>query len=125
MPFEAVHRFARISARKVRPLADLIRGKHADEALDLLRYQPQRGARLLEKVVRSALGNAEDRRARNIQGLVVVEARVDDGPMFKRVMPGSRGMAAVIKRRMCHIRVALDALYETSEAGEAAAGEKS
>ena len=75
MAYEAVHRFARISARKVRPLADLIRGKHADEALDLLRYQPQRGARLLEKVPRSALGNAEDRRAPAISELVVVDAR--------------------------------------------------
>ena len=75
----------------MRPLADLIRGKHADEALDLLRYQPQRGARLLEKVLKSALGNAEDRRAPNVQNLVVVDARVDDGPMFKRIRPaGSR-----------------------------------
>ena len=46
MAFRASHRFARISASKVRPLADLVRGKYADEALDILRYQPQRGARL-------------------------------------------------------------------------------
>ncbi len=65
MAYQAVHRFARISARKVRPLADLIRGKHADEALDILRYMPQRGARLLEKVLKSAMGNAEDRRVRD------------------------------------------------------------
>ena len=69
MAYEAVHRFARISARKVRPLADLIRGKFADEALDILRYQPHRGARMLEKVLRSALANAEDRRAPNLQRL--------------------------------------------------------
>ena len=56
MAYAAVHRFARISARKVRPLADLIRGKFADDALDILRYQPHRGARMLEKVLRSALG---------------------------------------------------------------------
>ena len=54
MPYHATHRFARISARKVRPLADMIRGKFADEALDILRYQPHRGARLLEKVLKSA-----------------------------------------------------------------------
>ena len=116
MPYEAVHRFARISARKVRPIADLIRGKHADDAINLLRYQPQRGARLLEKVLKSALGNAEDRRARNLQPLVVVETGIDEGPMFKRVMPGSRGMAALIKRRMCHIHVKLDALHEEEPA---------
>ena len=63
MAYTATHRFARISARKVRSLANLIRGKHADEALDILKYMPHRGARMLEKVLKSALGNAEDRRA--------------------------------------------------------------
>lgn len=110
MAYEASHRFARISARKVRPLADLIRGKYADEALDILRYQPQRGARLLEKVLKSALGNAEDRRAHNLQNLIVVDVRIDGGPMFKRIRPRARGMAFMIKKRMSHIRVALDDL---------------
>ena len=108
MAFDATHRYARISARKVRPLADMIRGKFADEALDLLRYQPQRGARLLEKVLKSALGNAEDRRAASIGDLVVVDARIDDGPMFKRIRPRARGMAFGIKKRMSHIRISLD-----------------
>jgi large subunit ribosomal protein L22 len=110
MAYDAVHRFARISARKVRPLADLIRGKHADEALDILKYQPQRGARLLEKVLKSALGNAEDRRAPSVSDPVVVDARVDAGPMFKRVRPRARGMAFMIKKRMAHIKVSLDTL---------------
>ena len=110
MAYEATYRFARISAQKVRPLADLIRGKHADEALDILRYQPHRGARMLEKVLKSALGNAEDKRATNIGDLVVVDARADAGPMFKRIRPRARGMAFVIKKRMSHIRVALDTI---------------
>ena len=55
MAYNASHRYARISARKVRPLADLVRGKFADEALDILRYQPQRGARMLEKVILSMI----------------------------------------------------------------------
>ena len=105
MAYEATHRFARISARKVRPIADLIRGKHADEALDILRYMPHRGARMLEKVLKSALGNAEDRRALNVQNLVVIDARVDGGPMFKRVRPRARGMAFMVKRRMAHIHI--------------------
>ena len=108
MSYQAIHRFARISARKVRPLADMIRGKRADEALNILRYQPQRGARLLEKVIKSALGNAEDRRARNIQQLRVVDARVDGGPMFKRMRPRARGMAHIIKKRTSHIRIELE-----------------
>lgn len=108
MAYEASHRYARISARKVRPLADLIRGKKADEALALLKFQPQRGARMLEKVLHSALGNAEDRRAPHIDRLRVVEARVDGGPMFKRMRPRARGMAHIIQKRMSHIRIALD-----------------
>jgi len=108
MAYDASHRYARISARKVRPLVDMIRGKYADEALDILRYQPQRGARLIEKVLKSALGNAEDRRAASIGDLVVVDARIDDGPMFKRIRPRARGMAFGIKKRMSHIRISLD-----------------
>lgn len=108
MGYTAIHRYARISPRKVRSLADLVRGKHADDALDILRYMPHRGARLLEKVIRSALANAEDRRATNLGDLVVADVRVDGGPMFKRIRPHARGMADVIKRRMSHIRVELE-----------------
>jgi large subunit ribosomal protein L22 len=108
MGYKAKHRFARISARKVRALADIVRGKHADEALDLLRYMPQRGARMLEKVIKSALGNAEDRRATNVADLVVVDCRVDGGPMIKRIRPQARGMAFVIRKRMSHISVELE-----------------
>jgi large subunit ribosomal protein L22 len=108
MGYHAIHRGARISARKVRPLADLIRGKSADEALKLLRYQPQRGARMLEKVLKSALANAEDLRAPNLRHLKVIDARVDQGPIMKRMRPHARGMASVIKKRMSHIRVELE-----------------
>ncbi len=108
MAYRAMHRFAQISPRKVRPLADLVRGKFADEALELLRYQPQRGARLLEKVIRSALANAEDRRAANLNELMVIDVRVDQGPMFKRMRPHARGMGSVILKRMAHIHVALE-----------------
>jgi large subunit ribosomal protein L22 len=113
MAFRASHRHARISPRKVRPLADMIRGKFADEALDILRYQPQRGARMLEKVLRSALGNAQDPdqnpgRTVQVEQLVVVDARVDGGPMFKRIRPRARGMAFMIRKRTSHIHVALE-----------------
>ncbi len=108
MAYEAKHRYARISPRKVRAFADLIRGKSADDALNILRYQPNRGARMLEKVLKSALANAEDRRARNLGGLLVVDVRIDGGPMFKRLRPKARGMASIIKKRMSHISVALE-----------------
>ncbi|MAT71845.1 MAG: 50S ribosomal protein L22 [Planctomycetaceae bacterium] len=107
MAYTATHKHARISPRKVRPIADLIRGQRVDDAIAILQYQPQRGARLIEKVLKSALGNAEDLRAPNLGGLRVVEARVDGGPMFKRVRPRARGMAHVIKKRMSHIVVSI------------------
>ena len=107
MAYEAVHRFASISPQKARLMADLIRGKFADEALDILKYQPQRGARMLEKVLQSALANAEDRHEANLGALSVVDVRVDVGPITKRMRPKSRGMSAIIKKRTSHIRVAL------------------
>ncbi len=115
MPYQAKHKYARISPRKVRPLADMIRGKLADEALDILQYQPQRGARMLEKVLKSALGNARDPdnplnkgRMLDADQLYVSSATIDGGPMYKRIRPRARGMAFVIKKRLSHINVTLD-----------------
>jgi large subunit ribosomal protein L22 len=110
MEYRAIHRYADMSARKVRPFAALIRGRSADEALELLRFLPNKSARLLEQVVKSALGNAEDRGARNIEDLVVSESRVDGGPIMKRIMPRARGTAYPIKRRISHIHVTLSDL---------------
>src|SRR6516162_4272410 len=107
MEYKAMHRFADMSARKVRPFATLIRGRRADEALELLRFLPNKSARLLEQVVKSALGNAEDKGARHLDELTVVESRVDGGPMMKRIMPRARGTAYVIKRRLAHIHITL------------------
>ena len=117
MPYKASHRFMKISARKVRPLATMIRGKFADEALDILKYQPERGARLLEKVLKSALGNAQDPdqnpgKTVRVEQLVITDVRVDGGPMFKRIRPVSRGMAYMIKRRSAHISIALEEISE-------------
>ena len=108
MGYKATHRLARINPRKVRPLANLIRGKRVDDALSVLRLQPHRGARLLEKVLKSAMGNAEDQRAPNMAGLKVIEARVDGGPLFKRVRPRARGMAHIIARQFSHIHVEVE-----------------
>ena len=105
--FTAKQKYADMSARKVRPYATLIRGRVADEALELLRFLPNKSARLLEQVLKSALGNAEDRGARDIDDLIVRESCVDGGPMLKRIMPRARGTAYVIRRRYSHIHVAL------------------
>ena len=108
--YHATHRFARISVRKVRPLLDLIRGHYADDALDILKYMPHRGARLIEQVLKSAMANAEEKGVRNVGELIVADARGDGGPMFKRLMPRARGMAYLIRRRTAHIAIGLDDL---------------
>jgi large subunit ribosomal protein L22 len=112
MEFKAHHRFADVSSRKLRPFASLIRGRSADEALELLRYLPNKSARLLEQVVKSALGNAEDQRDNkgltfDMENLFVSESRIDGGPILKRIMPRARGTAYPIKRRYAHIHVTL------------------
>lgn len=105
MEYRAKHRYADMSARKIRPVAALIRGKLADEALELLRFLPSKSARLVEQVLKSALGNAEDRGARDMEDMIVSESRVDGGPIMKRHQPRARGSAYPIKRRYSHIHV--------------------
>jgi large subunit ribosomal protein L22 len=107
MKYLAKHRFADVTPRKMRPFAALIRGRRADEALETLRFYPNRSARLIEAVLKSALGNAEDRGARNIDDLVVVESRIDGGPILKRIQPRARGTAYPIKKRYSHVIVAV------------------
>jgi large subunit ribosomal protein L22 len=109
-PYKASHQFARISVRKLHPLLDLIRGRYATDALDLLKYMPHRGARMIEKVLKSAMANAEDRGVRDAGDLMVADARGDGGPMFKRMMPRARGMAYTIRRRSAHITIGLSDL---------------
>ncbi len=120
MEYTAKHRYADMNARKIRQFADLIRGRQADEAIELLSFYPNKGARLLEQVVQSAIGNAEDRGARQRDELIVTESRVDGAPTMKRFMPRARGSAFPIKRRYSHIIVTLsDMEEETPETGAA------
>jgi len=103
----ASHRYAPMSARKIRPYADLVRGKFADEALELLACYPSRGARLIEAVLKSAIANAEDQRAQNVASLEVVDIRIDGGPMSRRFRPKARGSSSVYFKRTAHITVAV------------------
>ena len=119
-PYKASHRFARMSVLKIRKILDLIRGKYADEAMQILKYLPHRGARYTEKVLKSAMANAEDQGVRNPGDLIVADARGDGAAMFKRLMPRARGMAHLIRRRSCHITIGLADL-ETALAGPEAA----
>src|SRR5262245_56795702 len=114
--YHAQHRFATISVRKLRPILDLVRGKYADDAVDILKYMPHRGARMIERVLKSAMANAEDKGVRNVGDLVISDARGDGGPMFMRLMPRARGMAYMIRRRSAHIQIGLTDL-ETLKGG--------
>lgn len=107
MIYKAKHRFADVAPRKMRPLATMIRGMNVDEAMEALKFLPNRGARLIEAVVKSAVGNAEDQGVKNVEDLVVSECRIDGAPMFKRIRPRARGTAFGIKRRLAHIVVSV------------------
>ena len=103
----ATYRYAGMSPRKIRLYADLIRDKTADEALQLLSFEITRSARLMEKVLKSAVGNARFKEIEDVEELVVVESRVDGGPVLKRSMPRARGSAYPIMKRLSHIHVGL------------------
>ena len=116
----AKHRFCDVSARKMRPFVQLIRGKNVDEAIEALRFYPNRGARMIEAVVKSALGNAEDKGCRNLDELVVSEAKIDGAPIIKRIQPRARGTAFPIKTRLSHITIGLAEVPEVAgDGGEA------
>ncbi|MDO5308231.1 MAG: 50S ribosomal protein L22 [Planctomycetia bacterium] len=105
--YSAIYKYAPISAQKVRVFANLIRGKYADEAMTLLSCYPNRGARMLEHTLKSAMANAADRNSAN-QDLRIVDVRVDGGPMRRRWKAGSRGASRIIKIRSSHISVVLE-----------------
>jgi large subunit ribosomal protein L22 len=110
---KAIARYIRVSPRKARLVADLVRGKTVAEALAILQYSPQIAARHIEKVLRSAIANAEhNHRVRNLDDLRV-HAVIDGGPVLKRIQPRAMGRAFWIRHRLAHITVAL---------GEAGAG---
>jgi len=104
---KAVARYIRVSPQKARRLADLIRGKSVGEALSILQYSPQMAARLLEKVLRSAIANAEhNHQVRGFEDLRV-GATVDGGPALKRIQPRAMGRAFHIRHRTSHITITL------------------
>ena len=99
-------RFVRVSARKARLVLDQIRGKSVGEALATLEYTPRAAARLVEKVLRSAVANAEhNHQVRNLDDLRVVRAIADGGPMLKRIQPRAMGRAFGIKHRTSHLTI--------------------
>ncbi|NLM25742.1 MAG: 50S ribosomal protein L22 [Firmicutes bacterium] len=104
---KATARYIRISPRKARAVIDLIRDKDVGEALAILRFTPNAAASVIEKVVNSAIANAENNYDLDPDSLYVAECYVDQGPIMKRVRPRARGMADRIRKRTSHITVVL------------------
>ncbi len=107
MAWRAIHRYARISPRKARLVVDLIRGRDCNEAAELLRFTPKRAAYYVQRVLRSAMANANEQEA-SMSRLFVTEARVDPGPIIKRWQPKDRGRAHPIHKGTSHITVVVD-----------------
>lgn len=105
--FRAMHRGAPMAPRKARYVADLVRGKPVNEALDTLRYCPRRAAAMFTKVVMSALANAQQDSEVNHHHLHVVDVRADDGQTFKRWTPRSRGQMYPLLKRYSNLTVVL------------------
>lgn len=107
MESRAILRYARITPRKARRVVDLIRGKSAGDALLSLRFMPYRGARFVEKLLKSAISNAEQKKAVDPEEMKIIKAFVDQGPVLKRVEPRAMGRANIIRKRSCHITLVL------------------
>ena len=108
MESKAVAKYVRIAPRKVRVVMDLIRGKNVAEAFAILKFTPKAGAEVVEKVLRSAVANAENNFDMDVEKLFVKTAFVDQGPTLKRIHPRSRGQAFKILKRTSHVTVVVD-----------------
>src|SRR6056300_1595237 len=101
----AKHNFARISPQKARLVADQIRGKSVDQALEILTFSNKKAADLIKKVLESAIANAEHNEGADIDDLKVTTVFVDEGMTMKRIRPRAKGRADRIFKRSCHITV--------------------
>lgn len=108
MKTKAVSKYNRISVRKTRLVADMVRGENATNAFNILKFTPKKAARLIEKTLKSAVANAENNFGANKKDLVISEIMVDEGPTLKRYRPRSRGMASSIMKRTSHVTIVVE-----------------
>lgn len=107
MEAKAIAKYIRIAPRKIRVVMDLIRGKDVSEAFAILKFTPKVGADVIEKVLKSAVANAEHNLDLNVDKLYISSCCVDQGPTLKRIHPRSRGQAFKILKRSSHVTVAV------------------
>ena len=105
MDVAAKHRGARLSAQKARLVADQIRGKGVEEALEVLTFSTKKAATLIKKVLESAIANAEHNDGLDVDDLTVSTVFVDESPTMKKIRPRAKGRADRIMKRTCHITV--------------------
>ncbi len=103
----ATLKFARISSRKVKIVADLIRGKDVDEALSIVKFTPKASSEIIEKLLKSAIANAENNHEMKHENLYVAEIYANQGPTLKRIRPAAKGSAVRIRKRTSHITIVL------------------
>ena len=104
---KATLKFARISSRKVKIVADLIRGKIVDEALAIVKFTPKASSEIIEKLLKSAIANAENNHEMKHENLYVAEIYANQGPTLKRIRPAAKGSAVRIRKRTSHITIVL------------------
>ena len=105
MEAKAVCRHVRISPRKMRVVANLVRGKRVDEAMAMLKHTPKRSALVIRKLLLSAVANAENRGTSDVDSLVVRGCSIDNGPILKRWMARAMGRANRIQHRTSHVTI--------------------
>ena len=103
----ATLKFARISSRKVKIVADLIRGKDVDEALAIMKFTPKASSEVLEKLLKSAIANAENNHDMKHENLYVAEIFANHAPTLKIIRPAAKGSAVRIRKRTSHITIVL------------------
>ena len=108
MEAKASLKYGRVAPRKARYVVDLIRGKPVDEALSALKFSKRAAARMVEKLLKSAIANAEKARSINVDELYIRTITVDEGPTWKRWRPRAHGRATRIRKRTSHIQLVLD-----------------
>jgi large subunit ribosomal protein L22 len=108
MEVKARLRFVRIAPRKARLVADMIRGKRSEEALNALTFTKKAAAKILIKLLKSAIANATQKKNIDIDRLFVKQITVDQGPTMKRYQPRALGRATMIRKRTSHIHIVLD-----------------
>lgn len=124
MAVKAKLKYLRIAPRKVRLVADMIRGKKVNDALDILSFVVKRAAKPLKKLLQSAIANAENNFKLDKDNLFISKILVNEGPKLKRFMPRAMGRAFMIQKKTSHIEIELDEIKKNDKTDSIASGDK-